>query len=80
MAVQQYWARATDLYRYVPVREFAQAYKHSKAGEHQARVLQQHFQPYGNADSALAWTKHALTGQYLRSPAAITVHATRMPE
>lgn len=60
--MQQYWARTAGLYRYVPVREFAQAYAHSRAGEDQARALMQDFHPYGNADSALAWTKHALTG------------------
>ena len=48
----------------MPVREFAQAYKHSKAGEDQARALQQDFTPCGNADSALAWAKHALTGNH----------------
>ena len=79
MAVQQYWARAAGLYRYVPVREFAQAYKHSKAGEEQARVLKRDFHPYGNADSALAWTKHALTGADLLLPPAFLVHTIRCP-
>ena len=65
--VQQYWARTGGLYRYVPVREFAQAYKQSKAGEDQARALKREFRPCGNADSALAWTKHALTGKDLFS-------------
>ncbi len=64
--VQQYWARTAGLYRYVPVREFAQAYKQSKAGEDQARALKQEFRPCGNADSALAWTKHALRGKFSR--------------
>ena len=62
MAVQQYWARAAGLYRYVPVREFSQAYQQSKAGEDQARALRLEFKPVGNADSALAWAKHFLTG------------------
>ncbi len=73
MAVQQYWARTAGLYRYMPVREFAQAYKHSKAGEDQARALQQDFTPCGNADSALAWTKHALTGNDLHPPSIVSL-------
>lgn len=62
MLLQQYWARAPGLYRYVPVREFAQAYRQSAAGEAQVRALKREFQPCGDADGALAWTKHALTG------------------
>ena len=62
MLLQQYWARAPGLYRYVPVRELAQAYRQSAAGEAQVRALKSEFQPRGDADGALAWTKHALTG------------------
>ena len=78
----------------MPVREFAQAYKHSRAGEDQARALKQDFTPCGNADSALAWTKHALTGQFPLPPSqgivsrkawALSkpvehVHMTRLPD
>ena len=78
--MQQYWARTAGLYRYVPVREFAQAYKQSKAGEDQARALNRDFTPCGNADSALAWTKHALTGNVLPLPSLCLFHIARMPE
>lgn len=65
MLLQQYWARTANLYRYVPVREFAQAYRQSAAGEAQERALQREFKQCGTADSALTWTKHALTGDLL---------------
>jgi hypothetical protein len=67
MPLQQYWARAPGLYRYMPAREFAQAYRHSAAGEAQIRALRSEFQPCGDADSALAWTKYALTGMHCSS-------------
>ena len=78
--MQQYWARTAGLYRYVPVREFAQAYAHSRAGEDQARALQQDFRPYGNADSALAWTKHALTGDASQCQQCGLFLSARLPE
>ena len=61
-SLQHYWARSARLYRYVPVREFAQAYRQSSAGEGQERALRSPFRQTSAADSALAWAKHAITG------------------
>ena len=61
-SLQHYWARSARLYRYVPVREFAQAYRHSSAGEGQDRALRSPFRQTSAANSALAWAKHAITG------------------
>ena len=65
-SLQHYWARSARLYRYVPVREFAQAYRHSSAGEGQDRALRTPFRQTSAADSALAWAKHAITGAVLQ--------------
>ena len=61
-SLQHYWARSASLYRYVPVREFAQAYRLSAAGEAQERALRSPFRQNSAANSALAWAKHAITG------------------
>ena len=60
--LQHYWARSAGLYRYVPVREFAQTYRLSSAAEGQERALRLPFRQTSAADSALAWAKHAITG------------------
>jgi hypothetical protein len=44
------------------VREFAEAYKQSPEGRRQAEALVDPFVPTDHSDSALAWTKYALTG------------------
>ena len=48
------------------MREFAQAYRHSSAGEGQDRALRTPFRQTSAADSALAWAKHAITGAVLQ--------------
>ena len=59
---QQYWAGDASAYRFVPVAEFAAAFTRSKAGAAQAAALAESVQVTKDTDSALAWTKHALTG------------------
>ena len=62
---QQYWAGDASAYRFVPVSKFAAAFTRSKAGASQAAMLAEPFQVSQDADKALAWTKHALTGLHL---------------
>ena len=59
---QAYWAREAAEYRFVPAREFAEAFARSEAGAAQAEALSQPFQQTALSDAGLTWTKHALSG------------------
>jgi hypothetical protein len=61
-ALQAYWAKEVTLYRFIPAKEFADAFARSEAGAAQAKALAQPFAPSALADKGLAWTKHAVTG------------------
>ena len=60
--MQQYWVGKTP-YRFIGVREIAEAFKSFKVGEANAEALTMPFQPLEGEDPALVKTKHALSSK-----------------